>query len=254
MKGRICAGIAMSGRSYKVKQSESITKLAAALVKAQGQIHGARASGINPHFKAEYSTLADIWTACRPALAANGLAVVQTPGKTRQNEDGRNYLSLDTQLVHESGEWIEQSLTMPLAKIDPQGYGSALTYARRYALASMVGVVTVDDDAENATNHNAPGTTAVPVTKSQNGKPDAPPSDAQKKGFHAAGVTAYGDEWDDRRPILVAAVTNDRTKSSNELTAPEMAKLQTGIAGVIERNAAKKAERAQNLNKELFGD
>jgi hypothetical protein len=88
--------------------------------------------------------------------------------------EGSN-LGLITKLVHaESGEWQASLLMMPLPKNDPQGYGSALTYARRYGLSSMIGLVTEDDDANAACN-----------------SPQATHWEAQNQGFYDEKVPPF---------------------------------------------------------------
>jgi len=98
----------------------------------------------NPHFKSKYADLASVWEACRGPLTANGLSVSQLPAV-----DGMR-VTLTTVLMHESGQFISQDLTMTAAANTPQAVGSALTYARRYALASIVGVAQADDDGNAA--------------------------------------------------------------------------------------------------------
>lgn len=127
-----------------VRRSESIAALAAALSKAQGEIAGASKDKTNPHFKAKYADLASVWDACRSALSKNGLAVMQPASANGPS------VTVTTILAHTSGEWIEGELTMTALQNTPQGIGSCLTYARRYALASMVGVAPEDDDANEA--------------------------------------------------------------------------------------------------------
>jgi hypothetical protein len=124
--------------------SEQINEIAAALAKAQGQIEGAKKDSTNPHFKSSYADLSSVWDACRKALTTNGLSVVQGA----ESEDGR--VGITTVLLHVSGQWMKSTLFMRPAKDDPQGVGSCLTYARRYALSAMVGVAPEDDDANAA--------------------------------------------------------------------------------------------------------
>ena len=136
-----------------MQQSETIANLAVALSKAQAEIEGASKSSVNPHFKNRYADLSAVWEACRVALTANGLSVVQFPGEMIDNR-----MTLTTQLTHASGEWMRDTLSIPLGKVDAQGYGSATTYARRYALAAVVGVCPEDDDGNAASrtrNDNA---------------------------------------------------------------------------------------------------
>ncbi|MGB4031208.1 MAG: ERF family protein [Tenuifilaceae bacterium] len=139
-----------------MNRSETISTLAASLVKAQREIEGAAKDKTNPHYRSKYADLASVADACKPALNRHGIAYVQAP---EPSESGT--LALTTMLVHESGEWMSGTCTMPLPKNDPQGYGSAMTYARRYALAAMVGVCPEDDDAEAATPKTAPSNKAA---------------------------------------------------------------------------------------------
>jgi len=135
----------------KLSQSESIKELATALSKVQGQLTFAKKDSANPFFKSTYADLESVWDSCREALAKNGLAVIQMPGNFFE---GRMWLI--TRLVHSSGEWIEQEMSVPVTKPDAQGAGSALTYMRRYALAAFVGIVQADDDGNAAVQPKAP--------------------------------------------------------------------------------------------------
>lgn len=128
-----------------MKTSDSIKELATALAKAQATMAGAKKDSTNPHFRSKYADLASIWEACRDALTSNGIAVVQM---TRARPE--DVVIVETRLLHSSGEWIEGELLVPVMKADAQGYGSAITYARRYALAAAVGVAPEDDDGNAA--------------------------------------------------------------------------------------------------------
>jgi hypothetical protein len=127
-----------------MQSSDAINELASALAKAQGEITGALKDSANPFFKSKYADLASCWDACRAALSKNGLAVIQAP----TTEAGETYLV--TILTHSSGQSMRSSLKVQPAKDDMQALGSALTYARRYALAAMVGIAQVDDDGNAA--------------------------------------------------------------------------------------------------------
>ncbi len=128
--------------------SEQVNELATALAKAQGIIKGATKDADNPFFKSKYADLASVWEACRSALAANGLSIVQAPRASIA--EGAWVIEVETRLLHTSGQWMAESLTLPVGKADAQGVGSAITYARRYALASFVGVAPEDDDGNAA--------------------------------------------------------------------------------------------------------
>lgn len=126
-------------------KSEQINELAVALAKTQGTLLHAKKDSENPFHHNKYADLSSVWEACRKPLAENGLSIVQLPDGL---EDG--CLILETTMLHTSGQWISSRIKMPMQKQDPQGYGSTLTYARRYALAAIVGVYQDDDDAEGA--------------------------------------------------------------------------------------------------------
>lgn len=130
--------------SSSVEHSASIGKIAASIAKAQATIVTAEKGEMNPHFGKAYADLADVWSACRDSLTANGLGVVQLP-----SAEGAK-VTMVTYLVHDSGEWFRGALTVSSQKTDPQGIGSTITYLRRYALAAIAGVAPKDDDDGNA--------------------------------------------------------------------------------------------------------
>lgn len=134
-------------KEYKVmKSSETISKLAMALCKAQGEISPAKKDANNPFFKSKYADLESVWEACREVLAKHEISIVQCP----QIHEGE--VCLETVMMHSSGEWIKSVLPLMVKESNPQALGTAITYARRYSLAAMVGVVQTDDDAESAMN------------------------------------------------------------------------------------------------------
>lgn len=130
--------------------SGEIAELATALAKAQGAMDSATKGNINPHFKSRYADLAAVRDAMREPFAANGLSVVQG---LRTVQGG---IEVETVLFHASGQSIRETLMVPVARMDAQGLGSGATYGRRYALMSMIGLASEDDDG-NAVS--APGTT-----------------------------------------------------------------------------------------------
>ena len=128
-----------------METSESINEISAALAKAQGQIENAIKDSNNPFFKSRYADLTSVWAACRKQLSENGLSVIQSPEESSQG------ISVVTMLCHSSGQWIRSKYSMPCdsSKLTPQVIGSAITYARRYALSAMVGIAPQDDDDAN---------------------------------------------------------------------------------------------------------
>lgn len=127
-----------------MKQSESINELAAALSKAQSEMGGAVKDSANPFFKSRYADLTSVVKAIKEPFANHGLSYTQFPCAA----DG--CVGVTTRLMHDSGQWLESEYMLPMVKNDPQAAGSAITYARRYALQAMAGIPTADDDAEAA--------------------------------------------------------------------------------------------------------
>ena len=127
-----------------MRTSESIQKISAALAKALPEIQHATKDAENPHFRSSYASLPAVIDTSKPVLAAHGIVVLQAPGW-----DGER-CTVTTRFLHESGEWIEGEAASPVAKMDPQGIGSAITYLRRYSLAGMAGIGQEDDDGNAA--------------------------------------------------------------------------------------------------------
>jgi hypothetical protein len=120
-------------------------KIASAFVKAQKAFGPALKSSSNPHFRSRYADLSACVEAVIDALNANGIALMQ---KTYECKEG---VMVETIFVHESGEVIESGmLHVPAVKHDAQGFGSALTYARRYSLMAACGIAPEDDDGNAA--------------------------------------------------------------------------------------------------------
>lgn len=127
---------------------------AASFVAALTEIRNAKKDADNTFHKSRYSTLAAVLESTKEALSKHGLAVMQNPGAI----DANGNLELNTVIIHSSGEWYCNTSQIPLKDKTPQGYGSALTYGRRYALMSMLGISAVedDDDGERAQGREKP--------------------------------------------------------------------------------------------------
>lgn len=128
-----------------MKTSESVAKIAPAFLKAQKAITFAVKDAQNPHLKSKYADLPSVIDAVKVALNDAGISFIQTP---TASDDGR--LHLATTLMHDSGEWFSDTAAIPVPKQDPQGYGAALSYLRRYALSAITGLYQDDDDGERA--------------------------------------------------------------------------------------------------------
>ena len=134
-----------------MQKSESIKEISAALSKVQADIRKAKKDKINNHFKTKYADLEQIIDICKECLPKNGISFSQFP--ITEND----MAGVETILMHSSGEWMSQKFLLPYARnkdgslnTSPQTTGICVSYARRYALSSIIGIPTEDDDAESA--------------------------------------------------------------------------------------------------------
>lgn len=127
-----------------MQKSEQINELATALAKAQAEIENASKNSSNPHFKSKYADLAEVINTVRPVFSGHGLSISQFPSFA----DG--LASVETVLMHSSGQWMSGTASAGVTKQDAQGVGSAITYLRRYSLAAVAGIAQEDDDANAA--------------------------------------------------------------------------------------------------------
>ena len=150
--------------------------IASALVKAQREFGPALKSSTNPHFRSKYADLSACIEAVIGALNNNGIYLMQL---TEEHEGG---VKVSTTFIHESGEQLSAgSLFMPAIKHDAQGYGSALSYARRYSLMAACSLATEDDDGNQATKtapqaappKATPKAIEVPPPKKMEGRADS---------------------------------------------------------------------------------
>ena len=146
-----------------MNKSESISNLAKALCKAQNEMGGAVKDATNPFFKSKYADLGSVIKAIKEPFYSNGLSYSQFPVTSA----GGQGIGVTTILMHSSGEWLESEFCLPLAKLDPQAGGAAVTYARRYSLMSAAGIPSADCDSEAAMMRGKP------VDNDQQDKEDA---------------------------------------------------------------------------------
>lgn len=180
--------------------SDSIAAIAPAFIKAQSVSECAVKDSTNPHFKNKYADLGSVWDACRDGLHKNGLGVIQSPG-----EFANGTVPMTTMLIHSSGEWVRGEMSIPVSKSDAQGYGSAVTYARRYALGAMIGIIADDDDG-NAASH--PPAKREPPRQQRN---DAPQIDE----------VAPPEGWGDWARGIIATVADADTPTLDKIVADQ---------------------------------
>lgn len=144
--------------------------LAKALAEFQADLPSVTLDGVNPHFNSKFTTLSHLTEKALPALAKHGLAFVATPQVTEYG------FVVEAHLIHESGERL--SASFPVTETNPQKIGSAVTYFRRYALASLTGIVAdTDDDGEAASTQTKTerSTAAAKVNENKVNKAEADP-------------------------------------------------------------------------------
>lgn len=129
-----------------MKLSEKFDEILPALHKARSMFVKVKKDRQNSHLKNKYATLDSVLDAITPALTDNKLMVMQD----MQETEAANRIKVETTVMHISGQWVKFYAELPIVKNDPQGVGSAFTYARRYALAAAFGLSQADDDAQIA--------------------------------------------------------------------------------------------------------
>ena len=189
-----------------MKTSDNIEHLSTALAAAQGALKNPPKNKVNPHFKSRYVDLSDGLDAIRECLSKNGLAFIQGTSIS----DGM--IVLNTRITHKSGQWLESDY--PVGGLGrPQEMGSAMTYARRYALFSLVGVAGEDDDDGNA----AQAAEAAPVKgkAAKQMEPGLTPDDSEK----LMGVIKGAMDFCETAPQLSDWATENKDKIAMLLPA-----------------------------------
>lgn len=181
-----------------MQTSDQINDIAAALAKAQGSMsQPSKNRTVKVQTKTggsytfDYATFDEILRSVQKPLAENGIAFIQAP---RIAENGK--VEIITRLIHQSGQWIESILPVIVTEAGNQAMGSALTYAKRYALTAMLGVAAEEDDDGNAAQGNT-------VADRQD---RAPPQARQQTKTAAPRTNGNGDAWKADAERIKAAI------------------------------------------------
>lgn len=195
-----------------MQTSDTITAIMPALLKAQAAFAPAVKAKVNPHFKSKYVPLDAVLDAIAEPLRTCGIAILQPT----TIQDGRTVLV--TRLVHESGEWIEGRYPVHPVKADPQGEGSALTYARRYALMAIVGIAPEDDDGNAAVKATQRETATVTRITPTDGVWDGI---SEERAAQIADIASVAQEYLDADDIAGARdyLARSGLEGANEQTA-----------------------------------
>ena len=188
--------------------SQETEKLDAALAKAQGEFGIAVADATNPMFKSKYARLAAFWGAARVSLSKNGISVTQWP--TDSPAEG---LTMVTRLAH-GGQWMRATFTLPVDRRNAHGFGSAITYAKKFTLAAALGLVSeeeVDDDGNEAVSQKQP----------ENVTP--------KKELHTAKATEKQLKLINTRAGLAGMTYDDIKSLLDKMSVPDLKDLPIGM-------------------------
>lgn len=190
--------------------------LATALIQARREFSPVVKDGKNPHFKSTFPTLQSVHSSTDAALNNHGLAVVQFPTELQ------GFPALRTILLHESGETLEDTMLLNPVKNDPQGVGSALTYARRYALMAVLGIAAEDDDGNAASSSGPASSSSAPPPPAPK-----PPKPEPKSPFTPpAGATAQPE------PATIVDAARTRPDTPVPTTKPGRYQVTTHITHV----------------------
>ena len=218
-----------------MNKSESIKTIAPALHKAQGQIKAALKDSTNPHFRSKYADLSSVIEAVKPALQANGITFLQGV------HDAVEGVAVETMLLHTSGEWLSSVMRIPAVKQDAQGYGSAITYGRRYGLQSMCGVPAEDDDGNAAT-----ASTTSRITPVAGSLQNLTKEEQETAKAYAADIV---DAWNQDKPhaayelFYEAGHSNEMKLGIWECLQPN-SKVRNGIKKISDANKQQPAKAA----------
>lgn len=210
-----------------MKQSEKIDQLAAALSALQGKVQDVEKDSKNTFFKTPdgkpsgYASLAAVLQAVRPLLAEHGLALCQMPNTV----EGKPVLS--TMLVHKSGQYLQADAPLLIDKANSQGWGSALSYARRFSASAILGVAQVDDDGNEASQAPAKAAPRPAIAPKPSVTPKAPVvSPEQRKAIFETTSVQMG-MGEDGAIAWMKQITGKA--HSTEWTAEDLVKIYAAI-------------------------
>lgn len=229
------------------ERSITIAKFASQFLKLQSELEPIKKEANNPFFKSKYAELSSIIEVIRPLCKKHGFIILQEPGN--QNER----LALTTTIMHESGEFVRSTISYPVVKQDPQGYGSAITYARRYSLQAIFCLETEDDDGNRATHTHKPSYKPQnsPISKDN----DKPISEGWTGEEIVAGGKYKGQRWADLNTnYLEYLITAPKAQAETRSNATkELARRQNGEYEAINAEA-EQAGAYDDTQADLYGD
>lgn len=155
-----------------MKTSDSVKEIMPAILSVTDKMQASK-DGKNPHFRSDYMTLDGILNSVKPVLKDVGIVILQSVDNNIFSDKATSIIECHTKLLHKSGEYLESKCIVHADKMTPQGYGSAITYVRRYGITTMLGIAEADDDGNAA--EGAATAVKKPVTKPKaKAKPTTP--------------------------------------------------------------------------------
>lgn len=213
-----------------MKSSASIASLAAALVKASGEMKAIVKDSTNPAFKSSYASLEATVDATRPVLTKHGLAVMQGAANPETDEGILKGFNVETVVIHSSGEWLSNMVYVPVEKATAQGAVSALSYGRRAGLRAVFTLADTDDDGETAQNH-APRAPIANRASSPVARPTAQPNGGALMPFGKTKGTPLAQLKDaEIESALAWAREKGKFEEFQRDAAAELATRQGGVA------------------------
>ena len=174
--------------------SETIGAIAPALVKAQAEIRPIVKDSTNPAFRSKYTSLDAIMEVVRPVLAKNGLIVVQSVLDTIDGEHSTSIM-VESRVIHSSGEWIAGVVQVPVMQQTSHGFGSALSYGRRYSLSALLSLASDEDDDGNGAAQQAQARPQIkPGPPQQTTLKKLAPTPKPIPGYHNGSHFVIGEE------------------------------------------------------------
>lgn len=224
-----------------MKTSENVKDIYAAFVKFQAEVGQPTKNAVNPFFKSRYTTLDEIIRTVQPVLGKHGLAIIQ-----QVSSDGVS-VSVVTRMIHETGQWIEaEPMTLKGDKATPQGLGSATSYARRYALSSILGIASEDDDDANSIEGQS-------VAKSENRGYKKTNYTVTEKQINRLYAIAASKKIDNK--TVDAAIVKQLNKKAKDLTKKEYDMVCKAYEEMdIEKEPDTQHERSENDYSNEFND
>lgn len=198
-----------------IETSETTAKLDNALAKAQGEFSAAIKDSNNPAFKSKYADLSSVMEAIRPALAKHGISLTQWPVHSTDNR-----VHMVTRIAHD-GEWMRGTFSIPCDKQNAHGYGSIITYLRRYCASTCLGVITdLDDDGNAASGRDYAPKAEPPARQTEPAQPAETLADTIIRKFNEAENAANFEELVTRaRAKWDKLPTADKARVSNAVEA-----------------------------------